>query len=63
MLSATSCERAFFGTALHTPVQGQLEVLHEALIVVGSDGAIQAIHRREAAETQREARRFAANAR
>jgi guanine deaminase len=59
MLSATSCERAFFGTALHTPVQGQLEVLHEALIVVGGDGAIQAIHRREAAETQREARRFA----
>ena len=59
MLSVTSCERAFLGTALHTPVQGQLEVLHEALIVVGGDGAIQAIHRREAAETQREALRFA----
>jgi len=59
MLSATSCERAFLGTALHTPVRGQLEVLHEALIVVGGDGAIRALHRREAAETQREARRFA----
>src|SRR6202044_4240383 len=35
MLSVTSCERAFLGTALHTPVQGQLEVLHEAPIVVG----------------------------
>jgi guanine deaminase len=59
MLPATSRERAFLGTALHTPMQGQLEALHEALIVVGSDGAIQAIHRREAAGTQREARRFA----
>ena len=59
MLSATSCERAFLGTALHTPVQGQLEALRDALIVVGGDGAIQAVHRREAAETQREAGRFA----
>jgi len=59
MLSPTSCERAFLGTALHTPVQGQLEVLREALIVVGGDGAIRAIHRREEAATQREARRFA----
>jgi guanine deaminase len=59
MLSPTSCERAFLGTALHTPVQGQLEILREALIVVGGDGAIKAIHRREEAATQHEARRFA----
>jgi guanine deaminase len=58
-MTTGSCERAFLGTALHTPVQGQLEVLRDALIVVAGDGAIQAIHRREAAETQREARRFA----
>jgi guanine deaminase len=60
MLSPTSCERAFLGTVLHTPVRGQLEVLRDALIVVGGDGVIKAIHRREAAETEREARRFAA---
>jgi len=35
MLSPPSCERAFLGTVLHTPVRGQLEVLPEALIVVG----------------------------
>jgi guanine deaminase len=60
MLSPTSCERAFIGTVLHTPVRGQLEVLREALIVVGGDGFIKAIHRREAAEAQEQARRFAA---
>ncbi len=55
-----SCERAFLGTVLHTPVCGELEVLPEALLVVGSDGVIKAIHRRETAEAEREARRFAA---
>jgi hypothetical protein len=37
--------RAFLGTALHAPVRGQLEVLCGALIVVGSDGRISAVHR------------------
>src|SRR6202041_3298662 len=60
MLSPTSCERAFLGTVLHTPVRGQLEVLRDALIVVGGDGVIKEIHRCEAAETPNEARRFAA---
>jgi guanine deaminase len=60
MLSPTSCERAFLGTVLHTPVRGQLEILRDALIVVGGDGVIKTIHRREAAATQQEARRFAA---
>jgi guanine deaminase len=59
MLSPPSCERAFLGTVLHTPVCGQLEVLPEALIVVGDDGVIKAIHRRETAEAEGEARRFA----
>src|SRR5580704_12686632 len=59
MLSPPSCERAFLGTVLHTPVCGQLEVLPEALIVVGGDGVIKAIHRRETAEAEGEARRFA----
>jgi guanine deaminase len=59
MVSPTSCERAFLGTVLHTPVRGQLEAL-DALIVVGGDGVIKAIHRRESAEVAREAARFAA---
>src|SRR5215469_9589717 len=60
MLPSASADRAFLGTALHAPVRGQLEVLHEALIVVGGDGAIRAIHRRESAQREEEARRFAA---
>jgi guanine deaminase len=59
MSSQQSCERAFLGTVLHTPVCGQLEAL-DALIVVGSDGAIEAVHRRESLEAQREIQRFTA---
>lgn len=55
-------ERAFLGTALHTPVRGQLEVLRDALIVVGSDGRISAIHRRDSPDTRRVIERFAATA-
>src|SRR5262249_9564356 len=44
----------------HAPVCGQLEVLREALIVVGGDGAITAIHRQGSAEAANEAQRFAA---
>jgi guanine deaminase len=57
---ATSADRAFLGTALHTPARGQLEILRDALMVVGGDGTIKAIHRRESAETARETQRFAA---
>jgi guanine deaminase len=60
MLSSRSCDRAFLGTALHTPVRGQLEVLPEALIVVADDGTIKAVHRRGSPEASSEARRFAA---
>jgi guanine deaminase len=38
-------ERAFLGTALHTPEPGKLEVLRDALIVVGDEGTIRAVHR------------------
>jgi guanine deaminase len=61
MLSPTSCERAFLGTVLHTPVCGQLEALHEALVVIGGDGIIKAVHRRESPEAVRETRRFTDN--
>ena len=60
MLSSSSSERAFRATALHAPVRGQLEVLPDALIVVGRDGAIKAVHRRESPEISSLARRFAA---
>src|SRR5260370_5799657 len=52
-------ERAFLGTALHAPVRGQLEVLRGALIVVGSDGGISAIHRGESPDTGRLVEGFA----
>jgi guanine deaminase len=59
MVTPTSFERAFLGTMLHTPVRGQLEAL-DALIVVGGDGVIKAIHRRGSPEAEQEARRLAA---
>lgn len=62
MLPSTAADRAFWGTALHTPVRGQLEVLRDALIVVGGDGTIKAVHRRESAQAAVEVRRFAAAA-
>jgi guanine deaminase len=52
--------RAFLGTALHTPVRGQVEALHQALIVVGDEGQITAVHRRESPEVRRLASEFAA---
>jgi guanine deaminase len=60
MLPSTPRDRAFLGTALHTPVRGQVEVLPEALIVAGADGVIKAIHRRGSSGADQEARRFAA---
>lgn len=60
MSSSRSSDRAFLGTALHAPIRGQLEVLREALIVVGPDGAIKAVHRSESPEASALARRFAA---
>jgi guanine deaminase len=59
MVTPTSFDRAFLGKMLHTPLRGQLEAL-EALIVVGSDGDIRAVHRRGSPEAEREAQRFAA---
>jgi len=58
LVSAT--DRAFLGTALHTPVCGELEVLRDVLIVVGGDGAIKAIHRHGTPLADQVVRRFAA---
>jgi len=54
------CDRAFLGTALHTPDCGVLEALPDALIVVGRDGVIHAVHRRESPQAALEAGRHAA---
>src|ERR1700757_2926930 len=61
MSLSVATERAFFANLMHTPVRGQLEVIPEALMVVGADGAIKAIHRRESPLADREAQRFAAS--
>src|SRR6202795_3471757 len=37
-------DMAFLGTALHTPGQGEMEILRGELIIVGTDGAIKTIH-------------------
>jgi len=55
----TSSDRAFMGTALHTPTCGQLEILRDALIVVGGDGTIDSVHARESPDTGRLAGQFA----
>ena len=60
MSPAAPTDRAFLGTALHTPECGKLEVLRETLIVVGGDGAIKTIHPRGTALADQEARRCAA---
>src|SRR5579863_5875646 len=60
MSLSVATERAFLATVMHTPVRGQLEVLPEAVVVVGPDGAIKAIHRRESPLAEREAQRFVA---
>jgi guanine deaminase len=61
MSLSVATERAFFANLMHTPVRGQLEVIPEALMVVGADGAIKAIHRQESPLADREAQRFAAS--
>jgi guanine deaminase len=53
-------QRAFLGTALHTPERGRLEALRDVLIVAGDDGAIQSLHRPEEPETAALVQRFAA---
>jgi len=60
MSLSAAAERAFVANVMHTPVCGQLEVLPEAVVVAGRDGAIKAIHPRESPLAGREAQRFAA---
>jgi guanine deaminase len=48
MSHSTSPERAFVGTLVHTPIQGEVELLRNALIVVGGDGRIHTVYREDA---------------
>jgi guanine deaminase len=52
--------QAFLGTAFHAPAPDRLEVLQDALIVVGDDGAIDAIRPADEAEPFRAAGRLTA---
>jgi guanine deaminase len=52
--------RAFFGTALHTPTNNDLEVLPRSLFVVDDDGHIVAIHPEESPDTKPKADQFQA---
>ncbi len=60
MSSEPGSGRAFLGTALHTPVRGQMELLRDVLIVVGDSGRIEAIHPRGSPEGESAAKRHAA---
>ncbi len=57
---SAATERAFAGTFLHAPQRGALECLENALIVVGADGAITAVHRQDTAQARTEAARLEA---
>jgi guanine deaminase len=52
-------ERVFLGDALHAPVRGQIELLHDAFIRVGGDGRIVAIHCERSVERDRLEAQFA----
>jgi guanine deaminase len=60
MSSQSASGRAFLGTALHTPLRGQLEVLRDVVIVTGADGRIEAIHRHGSPDGESAAKRHAA---
>ena len=51
--------RAFLGTALHTPVRGELEYLAGALIVCGGDGLIESVHPKGSPDAAALAARYA----
>src|SRR5580700_7209945 len=50
MTASSAAHRAFLANTLHAPARGQIEYLPDALIVVGADGAIESIHRRDSAD-------------
>jgi guanine deaminase len=59
MSTHTPPDRAYLGTALHTPVCGAVEVLRDTLIVAGGDGKIQAVHPAGSPDIDAQIRQFA----
>jgi guanine deaminase len=60
MPTQSTADHAFLCTALHAPVRGQLEVLHDVVMVIGSDGSIEAVHSQSSADGKAAARRHEA---
>ena len=60
MTPGPASARAFLGDALHTPAPGRMEFLPDALIEVDRSGVIQAIHRKDQAQTAAAAERHRA---
>jgi guanine deaminase len=60
MPTQTTVDRAFLGSALHAPVRGQLEVLHDVIMVTGTNGSISAIHSGGSPEAEAAVKRHAA---
>ena len=58
--ATTQTERAFLGTFLHAPQRGQLQFVHDALVVVAAHGAITAVHPHDSPLVVTEAARLAA---
>jgi guanine deaminase len=61
MSSQIANERAFVGHALHAPQRGDVELLRDALIVVGGDGRIASVHAQPSAAREHLVQRFAAD--
>ncbi|HEY3656502.1 MAG TPA: guanine deaminase [Steroidobacteraceae bacterium] len=60
MSHSSVSERAFLGNVLHTPSRGRIELLRDALIVIGGDGKIGAIHRGNSPQAAEATRQFQA---
>jgi guanine deaminase len=61
MSSRIANERAFLGNALHAPRRDDLELLRDALIVLGDDGRIASVHAQPSAVRDRLVQRFSAD--
>jgi len=61
MSSRVAIERAFLGNLLHAPLRGDLELLRDALIIVGGNGRITAVHAQPSAARNQLLQRFTAD--
>jgi guanine deaminase len=61
MSSRIANERAFLGNALHAPRRDHLELLRDALIVLGNDGRIASVHAQPSAVRDRLVQRLSAD--